>query len=320
VKYIILNNQVIGEIVIYGLIISPDPLYLLGNDIDSIIIDLNHDVEILDNNLELTSDNGGTIYIVGSLIINGDLIVTGNNWEIIVADDAYLNVTGDVIFDSPSGSDQTTPNLIIDGDVEVDGDITGVGNIEGDGDLDVGGEIGDDVTISDGIALPITLVFFEAEYINGIVYLNWATASEINNSHIELLKSYNGKNWEVIKNFQGYGTTNYLKHYKYIDNESSSNNIIYYRLKQYDYDGKYTYHNIIYVIKNDMEIRIWRDTNNINIYIDDFKDKSIIIFTVYGRKLFFSEIRKNNISIPHNNNICIINIYLNEIIIKSKIQ
>ena len=50
-------------------------------------------------------------------------------------------------------------------------------------------------------------------------------------------KSYDGKNWTVLTNVQGAGTTSDFNHYSTID-ESPYVGINYYRLLQTDFDGK----------------------------------------------------------------------------------
>jgi hypothetical protein len=99
----------------------------------------------------------------------------------------------------------------------------------------------------DGITyenLPIELALFKGTFRNSNILINWSTYTETNNEYFELLKSVDGKNFNVIYTIDGAGNSNTIKKYSYIDimNESS-----YYRLKQVDYDGKFTLSNLIYV-------------------------------------------------------------------------
>jgi hypothetical protein len=91
----------------------------------------------------------------------------------------------------------------------------------------------------EGGPLPIELTAFTGTYTNNAVRLDWTTASEKNNDFFELLRSTDGTNFEVIATLDSkapYGNSNYIINYEYNDNEPLGG-IIYYQLKQTDYDG-----------------------------------------------------------------------------------
>lgn len=91
--------------------------------------------------------------------------------------------------------------------------------------------------------LPIELLSFDAtlEYKN--VLLTWETASELNNDYFTVEKSIDGYAWIDIKQIRGAGTSNITNFYSTIDdNPYPGTN--YYRLRQTDYDGKFTYSGI----------------------------------------------------------------------------
>lgn len=69
--------------------------------------------------------------------------------------------------------------------------------------------------------------------------VTWATVAEINNSHFDILKSYDGQSFETIATVKGNGTTSNRIDYSYIDREfdATHQGNIYYSLKQVDYDG-----------------------------------------------------------------------------------
>lgn len=77
--------------------------------------------------------------------------------------------------------------------------------------------------------------------------LNWATATEVNNSRFELERAMDGtKNWELVGTIKGNGNTNNVSSYQFIDNFSrETSKVIYYRIKQIDFDGKFTNSNVI---------------------------------------------------------------------------
>src|SRR5690606_33601845 len=85
--------------------------------------------------------------------------------------------------------------------------------------------------------LPVTLTKFEAIKSNSSVKLNWQTASEQSNSHFEMLKSSDGKGWNLLTTVSGAGNSTTRINYQYVDNHPFSG-INYYQLKQVDFDGK----------------------------------------------------------------------------------
>lgn len=98
---------------------------------------------------------------------------------------------------------------------------------------------------SSSAILPIELISFEGKCKHEHVELTWQTATEINNNYFTIERSQNGTNWEIVDSITGAGNSNELLSYEYTDLSSSKQN--YYRLKQTDIDGKYSYSRPIYV-------------------------------------------------------------------------
>ena len=90
------------------------------------------------------------------------------------------------------------------------------------------------ILITEG-ALPVKLVSFDAKDEGERVRLDWRTASETNNSHFEIERSYNGKLFETIGRVEGKGTTETESNYLFFDSKPLVG-ISYYRLKQIDSD------------------------------------------------------------------------------------
>lgn len=89
--------------------------------------------------------------------------------------------------------------------------------------------------------LPINLLNFTATTEdNNSVQLDWTTESEINNDFFSIERTKDGKIFEVIGIIDGAGNSSMVKNYSTIDNLPHKG-ISYYRLKQTDYDGNYTY-------------------------------------------------------------------------------
>jgi Secretion system C-terminal sorting domain len=88
-------------------------------------------------------------------------------------------------------------------------------------------------------ALPIELVSFDAIIGDNIVNFDWTTASENNNDYFVVERSTDGFEWEVVANVDGTGNSTSLVSYKANDNKEVRG-IVYYKLKQVDFDGNET--------------------------------------------------------------------------------
>ncbi|GAB5416941.1 MAG: hypothetical protein Crog4KO_18080 [Crocinitomicaceae bacterium] len=106
------------------------------------------------------------------------------------------------------------------------------------------------------VPLPIELVSFEAQFNDGIVELDWATASERENDYFAIERLVNGEFWETISIVDGAGTTTNMSYYTMKDNNSNES-INYYRLKQVDFNGESTTSKVISVdARNQSSIQV----------------------------------------------------------------
>ena len=94
--------------------------------------------------------------------------------------------------------------------------------------------------------LPIELLSFEATLEEQVVDLAWKTATEINNDFFTVERSDNGVEFEEVLKADGAGNSNVVLDYFETDYEPLSG-VSYYRLKQTDYDGQYSYSDIVVV-------------------------------------------------------------------------
>ena len=89
--------------------------------------------------------------------------------------------------------------------------------------------------------LPIQLLYFDAELQpDNTVLLSWDTETEINNDYFTIERSIDGWDWETLLDIPGAGTTSLPQSYQSID-ENPHEGLSYYRLKQTDFDGRFTY-------------------------------------------------------------------------------
>lgn len=89
--------------------------------------------------------------------------------------------------------------------------------------------------------LPITLSAFNATLQSDeTVRITWSTSAEINNAYFSLERSVNGTDFEIINEQEGAGNSTTLLNYSFTDLHPVSGTN-YYRLKQVDFDGTFTY-------------------------------------------------------------------------------
>jgi hypothetical protein len=103
--------------------------------------------------------------------------------------------------------------------------------------------------------LPVTLVKFTAANNKGNVIASWTTASEINNKGFEVQVSVNGQSFETVGFVKGAGNSIASLNYSYIHDRAfvkHNSTVLYYRLKQLDNDGKYSYSNAVKVSSSNM--------------------------------------------------------------------
>jgi hypothetical protein len=93
--------------------------------------------------------------------------------------------------------------------------------------------------------VPVELSSFTATGINGVVDLQWITATETNNRGFEVQRS-NGGEFETIAFVDGYGTTAESQAYSYTDRSVLVGSYTY-RLKQVDFDGTFEYSDVVEV-------------------------------------------------------------------------
>ena len=101
--------------------------------------------------------------------------------------------------------------------------------------------------------LPISLTRFDALAKTNSVDLAWSTASEINNATFAVERSFDGKNFSEIAELQGAGDSNDAVNYTLEDKTvyaMAASNMVYYRLKQTDRDGKSSYASTVTVQLN----------------------------------------------------------------------
>ncbi|MFW6020296.1 MAG: hypothetical protein ACOCPM_06915, partial [Bacteroidales bacterium] len=139
--------------------------------------------------------------------------------------------------------------------------------------------------------LPVELLSFKGEAEKNRNILRWSTASEINNDFFSLQKSENGKDFHLITTIDGSGNSNEVLQYEAMDYDVEQE-ITYYRLKQTDYNGQFSYSDTISVKQHagdtgEMTGDYWQEQNTLYLDLDYLKSGLLIIemYDVFGNRV-----------------------------------
>jgi N-acetylneuraminic acid mutarotase len=96
------------------------------------------------------------------------------------------------------------------------------------------------------ITLPLHLLEFNGRLQNGNALLNWKTENEQNTSFFEIERSTDGRNYTAVGNIVASNQPGF-HNYDYADDNVTALGVpvVYYRLKQKDTDGRFTYSRIV---------------------------------------------------------------------------
>ncbi|WP_091506244.1 hypothetical protein [Flexibacter flexilis] len=104
--------------------------------------------------------------------------------------------------------------------------------------------------------LPVTLAHFEAARVDAqAIDLDWITQTELNSKGFELQKSTDGQQFRTIANISGKGTASTGAEYSYTDHNAGHTHL-YYRLKQVDDNGEFTYSPVKFVAAASNDINV----------------------------------------------------------------
>jgi hypothetical protein len=185
----------------------------------------------------------------------------------------------------------------------------------------------------DAVIVPITLTRFTGKQTEDKLKLNWTTAQEINANYFDIEHSVDGNHFKKTGMvYSKYQNSSIHVDYDFLD-AAPVKGINFYRLKQFDKDGKFKYSDIIPVLFNqsivkDISINPNPVNDNLNIRLTVSENANILckIYNTDGRQvkpLTASVIEGNNIiatdvSALANGNYIIVLISNNERIAETK--
>ena len=264
------NNLAVGNngtLTVHGVLIDPAGgtayAYDAGN---TAAVDVYNNMTIEG---AFTATQTVVVHVHGCATLNTGPMTFSNNTVFIVDACATVNITGDFNLNNSNAS-------TVNGTINVSGNVNGNQNssVVGTGTITAQGSIttnqsssifGNSTTncannplpcVATGgniSPLPIELLTFEAIENGNDVELNWSTASEQNNNFFTLERSYDGFEFSpigIIPSGAPNGNSSVQLNYSFTD-KNADYGIIYYRLKQTDYDHTFSYSNLISVHNSD---------------------------------------------------------------------
>lgn len=284
------HNQTVGLISL--------PCTITGNNEIYIAHSINNSCSKLElGNLSVAGTTQVVLDAGGSLSIGGDLDMAGAHFTYILPS-STVTIFGNL-------SMVGTSEIQVDGNLQVNGDVSMTGNstVCGTGTATYTGTL----TLSGNAqwcsSLPIELSSFNAEWDDreGVI-LYWVTESELNNNHFGVERSFDGDVFEMIERIEGAGTSSIQQQYEYIDEDNLMDyEWVYYRIKQTDYDGSFSYSNILAIepkgSKGLRDVLLYPNPAKADFNVEfnaDVETGEVYIYNSVGQEVSFKSYQGNN--------------------------
>lgn len=132
--------------------------------------------------------------------------------------------------------------------------------------------------------LPVELTTFRAVRTDEGARLNWSTATEQDNEKFIVERSHDGIQFEPVGEVAGRGTTTSEQSYIFLD-EHPLIGTNFYRLKQIDFSGNFTYSDVVAVkMDNQSSVAVYPTpfSNSLSLTLPDDLDSEETLLTIYS--------------------------------------
>lgn len=151
--------------------------------------------------------------------------------------------------------------------------------------------------ITTSATLPVKLSDFSVKPDGKGVKITWSTAYEQNNDRFEIERSTDSRTWKAIATVKGNGTTSQKSSYQAFDNLPLKG-LSYYRIKQYDLNGKAYTSDIksLRMLMENAQVSVYPNPAKsvINFTLRDYSGKNIVVtLTNNSGRIIHSEIIKD---------------------------
>ena len=167
-------------------------------------------------------------------------------------------------------------------------------------------DFGDYIGTDNNTPLPVRLTAFGAKANGKNALVSWTTASEKNANFFEVYASNDGRNFKAIDKVRAAGNSSVTKNYSINHMGALANaSIVYYKLKSVDFDGTFTWSNIVSVSLNTRNngVAVYPNpfNNNLTISVTETADATVEIFTLQGVSVYHNNHSAVNGTITLNN-------------------
>lgn len=217
-------------------------IYLINADTDTELGELVNGSQVIlsqlpTNNLNIEARRAGT---VGSVVFALTGAMTRNQTETALPYALYGDVSGNYNAWNPIPGSYNLSSRA----------FTGSG---GSGSLIT--EVNFGFTVANSGTLPVEWAEFTAVPQAGKILLNWNTLSEVNNQGFYVERSKDARMFESIHFTAGIGNSQQMNAYKYTDQQPYTG-ISYYRIKQVDVNGTFTFSPVVEVFSDKGEMLV----------------------------------------------------------------
>ena len=218
-------------------------------------------------NTNLITSTGGTVNVCGKVpyqTTDADNIIAATNTNPIhitvstntnghIANGAQMYITG-IAGNTAANGLWTVANWnvatktfdLVGSDGTTSGSYTGGGTVNYRQSLGAATYVGYTACSNPCLPLPVKLIYVNATESNNVVTINWATSMEFNNQYFSVERSSDAIHFESIQTITGSKNSNSMIGYTAYD-KSPLSGLSYYRLKQVDMNGKFTYSSLVSV-------------------------------------------------------------------------
>lgn len=252
----------------------------------------------------------GTITVNGDFTIDTDYNLTGLGDIQLIINDGMMSYSGNHnLTMSPgsslslSGTGQLETVNPCNSNKSISIGTTKIASCSGGGATYSFTDINNTGGINASGLLPVEFKNFEVIAVEGGLRLNWGTSMERNNDYFLVERSENGIEFTALDKIAGQGDTNEISQYSFIDYNIASQN--YYRIKQVDYDGQFSYSQVVFkeAEKSETDITIYPNPVSGNTfqvaYLSKHTDR--VKLTIYNRTGQIVQEKEYDIVVGGNN-------------------
>lgn len=147
---------------------------------------------------------------------------------------------------------------------------------------------------------PVELISIQATLRNSSVHLNWSTSFEKGNEKFVIERSADGFNFKAIGELKGTGNSTNIVDYSFTD-RNIDYGYAYYRVVNYDYDGKATPSSWVFINANQTDVKVHPNPSNGVYKVSATKDNlplnKLTVFDIFGKEVLNDKPVSSEVSI-----------------------